>query len=62
MAAGGTAAVVRRLELLELEMRLNLQLMGLSSIDQLTPECVLSAKRVAPSHTLSAFPLLAEDY
>jgi glycolate oxidase len=62
MAAGGAPALVRTLELLELEMRLNLQLMGLSSIDQLGPEYVLPAEPVCPPHTLSAFPLLAEDY
>jgi glycolate oxidase len=37
MAAGGTPAVVRMLELLEIEMQLNLASMGLSSIDQLHP-------------------------
>jgi glycolate oxidase len=62
MAAGGAAGVVRALELLEIEMRLNLQLMGLSSIDQLTPDCVLRAEAVGAAHTLSAFPLLQEDY
>ncbi len=61
MAAGGAPAVVRALELLEIEMRLNLQLMGLSSIDQLGPDCVLPAEPVVEPHTLSAFPLL-EDY
>ena len=62
MAAGGAPAVVRTLELLEQEMRLNLQLMGLSSIDQLTPDCVLPAEAVGEPHVLSAFPLLKEDY
>ena len=62
MAAGGAGAVVRALELLEVEMRLNLQLMGLSSIEQLTPDCVLAAEPVGLPHTLSAFPLLDEDY
>ena len=62
MAAGGAPAVVRALELLELEMRLNLQLMGLSSIDQLGPDCVLPAEPVGAPHVLSAFPLLQEEY
>ncbi|MFN0041055.1 MAG: alpha-hydroxy acid oxidase [Burkholderiales bacterium] len=62
MAAGGASAVVRALELLELEMRLNLQLMGLSSIDQLGPDCVLPAEPVGAPHVLSAFPLLQEGY
>jgi glycolate oxidase len=62
MAAGGAPAVVRLLELLEVEMRLNLALMGLSSIDQLKPECVLPAEPVGVPHVLSGFPLLTEDY
>jgi hypothetical protein len=36
--------------------------MGLSSIDQLTPDCVLPAEAVGEPHALSAFPLLKEDY
>ena len=62
MAAGGAAAVVRMLELLENEMRVNLALMGLSSIDQLNPECVIPAEPVGEPHVLSGFPLLGEDY
>ena len=62
MAAGGARAVVRMLELLEHEMRLNLALMGLSSIDQLTPDCVIPAEPVGLPHVLSGFPLLNEDY
>ena len=60
MAAGGVDAVVRMLELLESEMRINLALMGLSSIDQLTPASVLPAESVAMPHALSAFPLMQE--
>jgi isopentenyl diphosphate isomerase/L-lactate dehydrogenase-like FMN-dependent dehydrogenase len=48
------------LELLEQEMRINLALTGLSSIEQLTPASVLPAEPVAPPHVLSAFPLLDE--
>lgn len=62
MAAGGAPAVVRTLELLELEMRLNLQLMGLSSIDQLSADSVMPADVVSVPRTLSAFPLLEEGY
>jgi len=60
MAAGGTAAVVRMLELLEIEMGTNLALMGLSSIDQLHPGSVLPAEPVVSPHVLSGFPLLDE--
>ena len=62
MAAGGTPAVVRMLELLEIEMQLNLASMGLSSIDQLHPGSVVPAQPVVPPHVLSAFPLLSEGY
>jgi glycolate oxidase len=62
MAAGGVDAVVRMLEILENEMLINLALMGLSSIDQLGPDCVLPAEPVVQAHVLSAFPLLDEDY
>ena len=62
MAAGGVDAVVRMLEILENEMQINLALMGLSSIDQLGPECVVPAEPVARPHVLSGFPLMDEDY
>lgn len=62
MAAGGTSAVVRMLELLEIEMQLNLASMGLNSIDQLTPASVVPAQPVGLPGVLSGFPLLAEDY
>ncbi len=62
MAAGGVDAVVRMLEILENEMQINLALMGLASIDQLSPDCVVPAQSVAQPHVLSGFPLLDEDY
>jgi len=52
----------RMLELLETEIRTNLALMGLSSIDQLNPNCVLPAEPVVRPHVLSGFPLLDEGY
>ena len=62
MAAGGAPAVVRMLELLESEMRINLALMGVASIDELTPACVLPAQAVVQPHVLSGFPLLEQGY
>ncbi len=62
MAAGGADAVVRMLEILENEMRINLALMGLSSIDQLRSDSVLPAEPVVRPHVLSGFPLLDEGY
>ena len=52
MAAGGTPAVVRMLELLEIEVRTNLALMGLSSIDQLHPGCVVPGEPVLARRVL----------
>ncbi len=62
MAAGGAPAIVRMLELLELEMKLNLALMGLASIEQLRPESVMPAQPVGLPHVLSGFPLLDQGY
>ena len=62
MAAGGADAVVRMLELLENEIQINLALMGLSSINQLSADCVVPAEAVVRPHVLSAFPLMDEDY
>ncbi len=62
MATGGAPAVVRMLELLEDEMRMNMALMGLSSLDQLKPGCIVPAEPVGEPHVFSGFPLLAEDY
>ena len=62
MAAGGTAGVVRMLEILEQEIRINLALMGLPSIDLLTPESVVPAEPVVLPHVTSAMPLLSEGY
>ncbi len=60
LAAGGIPAVQRMLELLEIEIRTNLALMGLSSIDQLHPGSVLPAEPVVRPHVLSGFPHLDE--
>jgi isopentenyl diphosphate isomerase/L-lactate dehydrogenase-like FMN-dependent dehydrogenase len=62
LAAGGAPSVVRMLELLEIEIRTNLALMGLSSIDQLMPSCVLPGEPVGLPHALSGFPLMDEGY
>jgi isopentenyl diphosphate isomerase/L-lactate dehydrogenase-like FMN-dependent dehydrogenase len=62
MAAGGADAVVRMLELLENEIQINLALMGSSSIDQLSADCVVPAEPVVRPQVLSAFPLMDEDY
>jgi isopentenyl diphosphate isomerase/L-lactate dehydrogenase-like FMN-dependent dehydrogenase len=62
MAAGGEAAVIRMLELLEHEIRTNMALMGAGSVADLDPSLVVSATPLPNPHVLSAFPLLEQGY
>jgi glycolate oxidase len=62
MAAGGAAAVTRALELLETEIRTNMALLGVRSVEELTPALLESAPPIVVPHALSAFPLLDEGY
>jgi isopentenyl diphosphate isomerase/L-lactate dehydrogenase-like FMN-dependent dehydrogenase len=62
MAAGGEAAVLRMLELLENEIRINMALMGVRSIADLDPSLVEKAAPLTHPHVLSAFPLLEQGY
>ena len=63
MAARGPAGVVRALELLEQEIHLTMGLMGISDVDDLTPDLVEKATMLPGKHdVLSAFPLLEEGY
>ena len=55
LAAGGTAGVVRVLELLEAEMIVAMGLLGVTSLDQLTPAYVGKAEPVTFPHEMSAF-------
>ena len=62
MAAGGTPALVRALEILEHEIRTTLALLGVARIEELHPGLVERATPLVPPHVLCAFPLLDEDY
>jgi isopentenyl diphosphate isomerase/L-lactate dehydrogenase-like FMN-dependent dehydrogenase len=62
LAAGGEPAVVRMLELLEQEIRINLALMGARSIGELDPSFVVPAPPLPGAGVLSAFPLLDQGY
>jgi glycolate oxidase len=62
MAAGGAAGVVRMLELLEIEIRTNMALLGVRSVAELTGELLEAAAPSSVPHVLSAFPLLEEGY
>ncbi len=58
MAAGGSAGVVRMLELLEEEVRTCLGLMGLTSLAELDRSMLRPASPVVQPGLLSAFPLI----
>ena len=62
MAAGGAAAVVRALQLVEREIRLTMALLGVPSVDQLHPGLLERTQPTRPADVLSAFPFLEEGY
>lgn len=61
LAAGGAAGVVRVLELLEQEVRIDLGLLGLNSFNDIDGRYVSYTDPVEPAHVWSQYPLLAED-
>jgi isopentenyl diphosphate isomerase/L-lactate dehydrogenase-like FMN-dependent dehydrogenase len=63
LAAGGEAALVRMLEILDDEVRRCLGLMGVTKFSALDGSYLAVAPSTTPPHALSAFPLLRiEDY
>jgi glycolate oxidase len=62
MAAGGTAVLIRALEILEHELHISLALLGVDSLAALHPGLVEKTTPIVQADVLSAFPLLAEDY
>jgi glycolate oxidase len=63
LAAGGEAALVRMLEILDDEVRRCLGLLGVTKFSALDRSYICAAPSTAPPHALSAFPLLkVEDY
>jgi glycolate oxidase len=60
LAAGGSSGVVRLLELLETELSITLGLMGVTSLDQLSPHYVKAAPSASAPSVFSAFPHLDE--
>jgi len=59
LAADGVAGVVRMLELLEVEIRICMGLLGVNSFAELNPRYLQSAPALGNSEVLSAFPLLS---
>jgi len=61
LAAGGEAAIVRMLQLLDIEIRAALGLMGLTSLSQLNPSWVKPAPPANPPSATSAYPWFEEQ-
>ncbi len=57
LAAAGDAGILRVLELLEIEIRICLGLLGVTRYADLKREMVVPAPPVTVPHVLSAFPL-----
>ncbi len=62
MAAGGEAALINALGILEHEIRTTMALAGIDSLDKLGPDLVERSEWLAPPHVLGAFPFLEEGY
>jgi len=62
MAAGGAAALVRALEIIEQEIRITMALLGIANLDGLHPGLLERTEPLTRAGVLSAFPLLEEDY
>jgi len=55
LGAGGQAGLIKVLELLEEEITIDMALMGVTRVDQITPSYVCKATPVAFGHEMSAF-------
>jgi isopentenyl diphosphate isomerase/L-lactate dehydrogenase-like FMN-dependent dehydrogenase len=62
MAAGGAPAVTCMLELLEIEIRTSMALLGVRALAELNDTLLEAAIPLGAPHVLSAFPLLDEGY
>ena len=61
LGAAGAAGLVRVMEILEEELVVAMGLLGVTSIDQLTPAYVCKAEAVTASHEMSAWVNMPED-
>lgn len=62
LAAGGAEALVAALGILEHEIVTTMALLGVCSLEELTPDLLTPAPPVGAPGVLSAFPLLGEEY
>ena len=60
LAAGGEAGLTRMLELMEIEIRTALGLMGVTALAQLNPSWVVPAQAAGPASVTSAYPWYEE--
>jgi glycolate oxidase len=58
LAAGGPAALVRTLQILEEELVVSMGLLGVRNLAEITPNHVCKVDPVAPAHEMSAWPNL----
>jgi glycolate oxidase len=58
LAAGGPAALVRTLQILEEELVVSMGLLGVTKLGEITPNHVCKVDPVAPAHEMSAWPNL----
>lgn len=61
LAVGGTATLIRALEILEAEIHNAMGLIGINALDQIDPRFVTEAPAVTEATELGAFPLLGEE-
>ena len=61
LAVGGTATLIRALEILEAEIHNAMGLIGIAALDQINPRFVTEAPAVTEATELGAFPLLGEE-
>jgi glycolate oxidase len=61
LAAAGEAGLKRMLELMDLEIRTAMGLMGVTSLAQLNPSCVRPAQPVRPASQTNAYPWFEEQ-
>ena len=62
MGAGGEAALLAGLEILEHEIKTTMALAGISRLEDLNADLVERGQPSIPAHVLSAFPLIEQGY
>jgi isopentenyl diphosphate isomerase/L-lactate dehydrogenase-like FMN-dependent dehydrogenase len=62
LAAAGEEGLTRAFEILELEIRMTLALLGCSSLSQLSPRHVRAAPLAGPAHAMAAYPAYLREF